>query len=141
MDLFLRGSDAQSRSNLELLAKAYPQLLTPYPGDGPAEEECKAILAARPGDLIREQIDGFDLRRAIMAEFNLIEPYAMAYNYGLVDLKAIDESVGTVILRRYTFFRAFVDAVEKLRGDHPWPSIPELADDLKQRRARREPAG
>jgi hypothetical protein len=47
---------------------------------------------------------------------------------------AIDKSVGTVILRRYDFFVNFVHATEKLRGDHPWPSIPTLVAALRQRR-------
>ena len=137
VDLFLRSSGDHSRANLELLAKAFPALLTPKPGKGPTEQECDEILKAMPGDLFRGDIDGFRLRRAIMDEFNAIEPIAMAYHYGLVDLEVIDKSVGTVVLRRYAFFKDFLHATKRLRGDDPWPLIPSLVACLKRERERR----
>ena len=137
VDLFLRSSGDQSRSNLELLAKAFPALLTPKPGRGPSEQECDEILKAMQGDLIRGNIDGFGLRRAIMDQFNAMEPITMAYAYDLVDLEAIDKSVGTVVLRRYAFFEDFRHATERLRGDDPWPSIPLLVTRLERERERR----
>src|SRR5262245_17237992 len=78
VDLFLRSAVDQSRSNLELLAKAFPALLTPKPGRGPSEKECDEILKAMPGDLIRGDIDGFGLRLASMDQFNAIEHMALA---------------------------------------------------------------
>jgi hypothetical protein len=135
VDLFLRSADAHSRSNLVLIVKAFPQLATAQPGKGPTVKECEEIWNTPPGQCYKPNIDGYELKRAILDEFNSIEPIAMAYNFGLVELEEIDKAVGNPILRRYEFFVNFVTFTEKIRGDHPWPSIPKLVVQLKHRRA------
>jgi hypothetical protein len=135
VDLFLRSADAHSRSNLVLIVKAFPQLATAQPGKGPTVKECEEIWNTPPGQCHKPNIDGYELKRAILDEFNSIEPIAMAYNFGLVELEEIDKAVGNPILRRYEFFVNFVTVTEKIRGDHPWPSIPKLVVQLKHRRA------
>lgn len=83
VDLFLRSSDARSRADQALIVKAFPQMLTASPGRGPSRDECHAILRSARGELIRGN-DAFEVRQALMAQFNAIEPIAMAYNYKLI---------------------------------------------------------
>ena len=131
VDLFLRSADAQSRADLALITEKFPQLLERQPGDGPTIEDSRKLLREPPRD---GKSESFAVRRAIMELFNAIEPIALAYHYRLVDLRAIDAAEGAVILRRYDFFKNFIEAVTEIRGDHPWPSIPTLVEALRQKR-------